>query len=345
MFPYPSGRIHMGHVRDYTLGDVVARSRRAQGFGVLHPMGWDAFGLPAENAAMAKGVHPAEWTYANIAEMRAQFQSMGLSLDWSREIATCDPEYYRHEQTMFLDFLEAGLVYRKESWVNWDPVDQTVLANEQVIDGRGWRSGAAVERRKLAQWFFRITAYNQDLLDALATLDRWPAKVRLMQEKWIGRSEGARVRFPIIGRAAPLEVFTTRPDTLFGASFMALAPDHPLSGELAAQRPEIAAFIAECARTGDQRGGDRAGREGRLRYRAALPQPARPGSGAAGLRRQLRAHGLWHRRDLRLSGARPARPGVRPEVPPAGAAGGPAAGRGPRSVSRSATRPTSATAG
>ena len=200
MFPYPSGRIHMGHVRNYTLGDVVARYKRAQGFSVLHPMGWDAFGLPAENAAMAKGVHPAEWTYANIAEMRAQFQSMGLSLDWSREIATCDPAYYRHEQAMFLDFLEAGLVYRKESWVNWDPVDQTVLANEQVIDGQGWRSGAVVERRKLAQWFFKITEYTEELLDALATLDRWPPKVRLMQERWIGRSEGARVRFPIVGR-------------------------------------------------------------------------------------------------------------------------------------------------
>jgi leucyl-tRNA synthetase len=249
MFPYPSGRIHMGHVRNYTLGDVVARFKRSQGFAVLHPMGWDAFGLPAENAAMAKRVHPAEWTYANIEEMRAQFQSMGLSLDWSREVATCDPEYYRHEQAMFLDFLDAGLVYRKESSVNWDPVDQTVLANEQVIDGRGWRSGAVVERRKLAQWFFKITAYNQDLLDALETLDRWPPKVRLMQERWIGRSEGARVRFPIVGRAAALEVFTTRPDTLFGASFMALAPDHPLSGELAETDPKMAAFIAECART------------------------------------------------------------------------------------------------
>jgi leucyl-tRNA synthetase len=248
MFPYPSGRIHMGHLRAYTLGDVVARCKRAQGYNVLHPMGWDAFGLPAENAAMAKRVHPAEWTYANIAEMRAQFQSMGLSLDWSREIATCDPAYYRHEQAMFLDFLEAGLVYRKESWVNWDPVDQTVLANEQVIEGRGWRSGAVVERRKLAQWFFRITAYSQELLDALATLDRWPPKVRLMQERWIGRSEGARVRFPVIGRAAPLEVFTTRPDTLFGASFMALAPDHPLSVELATRDPGIAGFVTECAK-------------------------------------------------------------------------------------------------
>jgi leucyl-tRNA synthetase len=249
MYPYPSGRIHMGHVRNYTIGDVVARYKRAQGHDVLHPMGWDAFGLPAENAAMSKGVHPADWTYANIEEMRAQIQSMGLSLDWSREIATCDPAYYRHEQAMFLDFLDAGLVYRKESWVNWDPVDHTVLANEQVIDGRGWRSGAVVERRKLAQWFFKITAYDQELLDALATLDRWPPKVRLMQEKWIGRSEGARVRFPIIDRAQPLEVFTTRPDTLFGASFMALAPDHPLSSELAAQDQGVASFIAESART------------------------------------------------------------------------------------------------
>ncbi len=250
MFPYPSGRIHMGHVRNYTLGDVVARHRRARGYDVLHPMGWDAFGLPAENAAMAKGVHPAAWTHANIDEMRAQLKSMGLSLDWSREIATCDPDYYRHEQAMFLDFLDAGLVERKESWVNWDPLDQTVLANEQVIDGRGWRSGAVVERRKLAQWFLKITEYSQDLLDALDHLERWPDKVRLMQEKWIGRSEGALVRFPIIGRERPLEVFTTRPDTLFGASFMALAPDHPLSRELAERDPGVGAFIAECAKLG-----------------------------------------------------------------------------------------------
>jgi leucyl-tRNA synthetase len=250
MFPYPSGRIHMGHVRNYTLGDVIARYKRAQGYNVLHPMGWDAFGLPAENAAMAKGVHPAAWTYANIAEMREQFQSMGLSLDWSREVGTCDPAYYRHEQAMFLDFLEAGLVYRKESWVNWDPIDRTVLANEQVIDGRGWRSGAVVERRKLAQWFFRITAFREELLDALSDLERWPDKVRLMQERWIGRSRGARVRFEIIGREAPLEVFTTRPDTLFGASFMAVAPDHPLALELAAGNERLQAFIDECARTG-----------------------------------------------------------------------------------------------
>ncbi len=250
MFPYPSGRIHMGHVRNYTLGDVVARFKRAQGFNVLHPMGWDAFGLPAENAAMAKGVHPAAWTYANIAEMRDQLKSMGLSLDWSRELATCDPDYYRHEQAMFLDFLEAGLVYRKESSVNWDPVDQTVLANEQVIDGRGWRSGALVERRKLAQWFLKITAYSDELLASLAELERWPDKVRLMQENWIGRSEGALVRFPIDGQAEPLEVFTTRPDTLFGASFMAISPDHPLAAACAAQDPDLAAFIEACAQLG-----------------------------------------------------------------------------------------------
>jgi leucyl-tRNA synthetase len=250
MFPYPSGRIHMGHVRNYTLGDVVARARRAQGFNVLHPMGWDAFGLPAENAARDKGVHPATWTRANIAEMRDQIKSMGLSLDWSRELATCDPDYYTHEQAMFLDFMAEGLVYRRESWVNWDPIDQTVLANEQVVDGRGWRSGAEVERRKLSQWFLRITAYNEELLEALDRLERWPDKVRLMQRNWIGRSEGARIRFEIEGRSDRLEVFTTRPDTLFGASFMAIAPDHPLARELAPGDPALAAFIEECRHLG-----------------------------------------------------------------------------------------------
>jgi leucyl-tRNA synthetase len=249
MFPYPSGRIHMGHVRNYTLGDVISRYKRAQGYNILHPMGWDAFGLPAENAAMAKGVHPAAWTYANIEEMRAQLQSMGLSLDWSREVATCDPEYYRHEQAMFLDFLAAGLVDRKESWVNWDPVDHTVLANEQVIDGRGWRSGAPVERRKLAQWFLKITDYSEELLEALPSLDHWPDKVRAMQERWIGRSVGARVRFRIRDRDDGIEVFTTRPDTLFGASFIAIAPDHPLSMTLAADDSGVARFVADCAAT------------------------------------------------------------------------------------------------
>ncbi len=250
MFPYPSGRIHMGHVRNYTLGDVVARLKRAQGYNVLHPMGWDAFGLPAEGAAVRRGVHPRDWTWGNIAEMRAQIRSMGLSIDWRREFATCDPAYYRHEQAMFLDMVERGLVYRRESWVNWDPVDQTVLANEQVIDGRGWRSGAPVERRKLAQWFFKITAYADDLLAALDRLERWPEKVRLMQRNWLGRSEGARIAFELVGRPNRLEVFSTRPDTLFGASFMALAPDHPLTTELAASDPCLAAFVAECLRGG-----------------------------------------------------------------------------------------------
>jgi leucyl-tRNA synthetase len=250
MFPYPSGKIHMGHVRNYTLGDAVARYRRARGFNVMHPMGWDAFGLPAENAAIERKVHPAEWTYSNIDTMRAQLRMMGMSLDWSREVATCHPGYYVHQQRMFLDFLEAGLAYRRESWVNWDPVDNTVLANEQVIDGRGWRSGAEVERRKLSQWFLRITAYSDELLDALDGLDRWPDKVRLMQANWIGRSEGAYVRFPLAGRDDRLEVFTTRPDTLFGASFCALSPNHPLTDELAAKDPALAAFVAECQRLG-----------------------------------------------------------------------------------------------
>ncbi len=250
MFPYPSGRIHMGHVRNYTLGDVVARYKRARGYNVLHPMGWDAFGLPAENAAIERGTSPAEWTYGNIATMRRQLQSMGLSIDWSREIATCHPGYYRHQQAMFLAFLRDGVAYRRESWVNWDPVDNTVLANEQVIDGRGWRSGAPIERRKLSQWFFRITADAQALLDDLATLDRWPERVRLMQQNWIGRSEGARIRFGIESRSEPLEVFTTRPDTLFGASFCAISPNHPLAVALSVDNADLAGFIAECSRLG-----------------------------------------------------------------------------------------------
>ena len=251
MFPYPSGRIHMGHVRNYTLGDVVARYKRARGFNVLHPMGWDAFGLPAENAAIENKVHPAAWTRDNIAAMRRQLKRMGLSYDWNRELSTCEPEYYRHEQKMFLDFLKHDLVYRKESWVNWDPVENTVLANEQVIEGRGWRSGAPVEKRLLSQWFLRITAYCDDLLDALKTLDRWPERVRLMQENWIGRSEGARVFFSIAGRAGDkIEVFTTRPDTLFGASFLAISPNHPLAQAEAKGDPKLAAFIAECNRIG-----------------------------------------------------------------------------------------------
>ena len=248
MFPYPSGRIHMGHVRNYTLGDVVARFKRSQGYNVLHPMGWDAFGLPAENAAMQRGVHPAVWTKENIAAMRHQLRRMGLSYDWNREFATCDPSYYRHEQKMFLDFLREGLVYRREAWINWDPVENTVLANEQVIDGKGWRSGAPVERRKLSQWFLRITAFADELLQGLAALPRWPERVRLMQENWIGRSKGARVLFRLAGRDDLLDVYTTRPDTLFGASFCAIAADHPLALERAEHDPALGAFIAECAR-------------------------------------------------------------------------------------------------
>ncbi|MFT5488279.1 MAG: leucyl-tRNA synthetase [Alphaproteobacteria bacterium] len=250
MFPYPSGRIHMGHVRNYTMGDVVARYKRARGFNVLHPMGWDAFGMPAENAAMEKKVHPAEWTYANIDTMRRQLKLMGLSIDWTREIATCHPDYYRHEQKMFLDFIEAGLIHQREAWVNWDPVDQTVLANEQVIDGCGWRSGAPVEKRRLSQWFFKITDYAQELLDALDTLDRWPDKVRLMQANWIGRSEGLRIAFEMENRKDDLEVYTTRPDTIFGASFCAMSPEHPLAAELADGNADLTAFIEECGRLG-----------------------------------------------------------------------------------------------
>ncbi|MEE8276318.1 MAG: leucine--tRNA ligase [Alphaproteobacteria bacterium] len=250
MFPYPSGRIHMGHLRCYTLGDVIARYKRARGYDVLHPMGWDAFGLPAENAAMEKGVHPAEWTHANIAVMRDQLKSMGLSIDWSREFATCDPDYYRHEQHMFLVFFEAGLVAREEGWVNWDPIDQTVLANEQVIDGKGWRSGAPIERRKLPQWFLKITDYAEDLLAGLETLERWPERVRLMQENWIGRSEGAFIDFDLAGRNDRLSVYTTRPDTIFGASFCAVAADHPLADELAGSDAELAEFIETCRRLG-----------------------------------------------------------------------------------------------
>jgi leucyl-tRNA synthetase len=255
MFPYPSGRIHMGHVRNYALGDVVARYKRARGFNVLHPMGWDAFGMPAENAAMERGVHPKGWTYDNIASMRAELKRLGLSIDWSRELATCDPAYYGQQQSWFLKLWKRGLAYRKEGVVNWDPVDNTVLANEQVIDGKGWRSGAPVEKRKLTQWFLRITDYADALIEGLATLDRWPDKVRLMQENWIGRSKGLRMRFPFAGTAPHgfedgLEVYTTRPDTLFGASFLGIAPGHPLAERLAAADSRVAAFVEACRRGG-----------------------------------------------------------------------------------------------
>jgi leucyl-tRNA synthetase len=253
MFPYPSGRIHMGHVRNYTMGDVFARYRRMQGHEVLHPMGWDAFGMPAENAAMERKVHPGDWTWANIRAMREQLQRLGFALDWEREFATCDPAYYCQEQALFLDLCEAGLVYRKESEVNWDPVDMTVLANEQVIDGRGWRSGAEVERRKLAQWFLKITDFADDLLEGLKTLDQWPEKVRLMQENWIGKSRGLQFRFrlsEVVDSLDDVEVFTTRPDTIFGASFVAIAAGHPIALAVAKTDPEAAAFIAECQRGG-----------------------------------------------------------------------------------------------
>ncbi|WAC28389.1 leucine--tRNA ligase [Ancylobacter sp. SL191] len=254
MFPYPSGRIHIGHGRNYVMGDVVARFKRMKGFNVLHPMGWDAFGLPAENAAIERNTHPGKWTYENIATMREQLKLLGLSLDWSREIATCDPDYYGEQQRIFLEFLAGGHVYRRESEVNWDPVDNTVLANEQVIDGRGWRSGALVERRKLAQWFFRISDAAEELLAGLDTLERWPDKVRLMQRNWIGRSEGLHVRFVIENAPEALskeiKVYTTRPDTLFGASFLALSPGHPLTEQLAAGNPALASFVEECRRGG-----------------------------------------------------------------------------------------------
>ncbi|MFN7093473.1 MAG: leucine--tRNA ligase, partial [Allorhizobium sp.] len=255
MFPYPSGRIHMGHVRNYAMGDVVARYKRARGYNVLHPMGWDAFGMPAENAARDNKVHPKEWTYQNIASMKLQLKAMGLSLDWSREFATCDVEYYQRQQHLFLDMMEKGLVYRKQSKVNWDPVDQTVLANEQVIDGRGWRSGALVEQRDLVQWFFKITDFSQDLLDSLETLDQWPEKVRLMQKNWIGRSEGMTIRWEVVPGTAPvgqneIPVYTTRPDTLFGASFLAIAADHPMARDAAKANPAIEAFCDECRQHG-----------------------------------------------------------------------------------------------
>ncbi len=250
MFPYPSGRIHVGHVRNYTLGDVVARYRSAQGFNVLHPMGWDAFGLPAENAAIERGAHPAKWTHENIASMKAQLQSMGLSIDWSREFATCDPDYYAHEQRMFLKFLEKGIAFRKESVVNWDPVDNTVLANEQVIDGKGWRTGAAVERKTLNQWFLKITDYAEELLQDLQGLERWPEKVRVMQENWIGKSVGLQFTWDIVDSDKTIEVYTTRPDTLFGASFMALAPDHPMTKELCAGKDGFEEFLAACQAQG-----------------------------------------------------------------------------------------------
>ena len=246
MFPYPSGNIHMGHVRNYTLGDVVARYKKANGFNVLHPMGWDSFGLPAENAAKENNVHPSEWTNKNISTMKEQLKSMGLSYDWSREVSTCDPQYYKFEQKMFIDFFQKGLAYKKESWVNWDPVEKTVLANEQVIDGRGWRSNAIVEKKLLNQWFLKMTHYADDLLETIGNLKNWPDRVKLMQNNWIGKSLGANINFKIIEKNEIIEVFTTRPDTLFGASFIALAPSHPISLDLSKNNSTIKNFIDEC---------------------------------------------------------------------------------------------------
>ena len=250
MFPYPSGRIHIGHVRNYTMGDVLARYKRMTGHEVLHPMGWDAFGMPAENAAMEKNVHPGGWTRDNIANMKAQLKRLGFAIDWTRELATCEPEYYGHEQALFLKLYAAGLVYRKESAVNWDPVDMTVLANEQVIDGKGWRSGAPVERRKLSQWFLKITDFADELLIGLGTLDKWPDKVRLMQENWIGKSQGLKCTFRFPGGTDGIDVFTTRPDTMFGASFVAIAADHPVAQKLAANASDLQSFIEECRKGG-----------------------------------------------------------------------------------------------
>jgi leucyl-tRNA synthetase len=250
MFPYPSGRIHMGHVRNYTMGDVLARFKRMTGHAVLHPMGWDSFGMPAENAAMEKKVHPGAWTRQNIAAMKKQLKRLGLAIDWSRELSTCEPDYYGHEQALFLDMLKAGLVYRKESTVNWDPVDMTVLANEQVIDGRGWRSGALVEKKKLNQWFLKITDFAEELLEGLGYLDKWPGKVKLMQENWIGKSQGLECTFNLTGTGDGIDIFTTRPDTMFGASFVAIAAEHPLSLELAENAPALQDFIADCKKGG-----------------------------------------------------------------------------------------------
>lgn len=250
MFPYPSGRLHVGHLRNYVMGDVVARYKRAQGFSVLHPMGWDAFGLPAENAARATGVHPSDWTHKNIAEMRADLKGVGLSIDWEREIATCDPEYYGQQQKLFIDFFKAGLLYRKQSSVNWDPVDQTVLANEQVVDGKGWRSGAAVEKKMLDQWFFNITSYKDDLLESLDGLPEWPDRVRLMQKNWIGRSEGLQIKWKLDGSDEVVETFTTRPDTIFGAAFLAIAHDHPLAVAAGEKNQDIGSFLKTCSQTG-----------------------------------------------------------------------------------------------
>ena len=339
MFPYPSGRLHVGHARNYAMGDVVARFKRARGFNVLHPMGWDAFGLPAENAAAERGVEPPAWTHDNIAVMREELKRLGLSIDWSREFATCDPAYYGRQQAWFLTLWKRGLAYRKEGLVNWDPVDMTVLANEQVIDGRGWRSGAVVERRKLTQWFLRITDYADDLLEGLKTLDRWPDKVRLMQENWIGKSRGLRLTFAFAGRAGGSEA---------GLERLHHPPRHPVRRQLRGHRPgPPPGRTPGRRRSRDRRlhrpmplrrdlgGRDRDGREAwPLTPASTVAHPFDPNKELAGVDRQLHPHGLWHRRHLRLPGPRPARPRLRPQIRPAGHPGGPAARRGSGRVSR-----------
>jgi leucyl-tRNA synthetase len=305
MFPYPSGRIHIGHVRNYTMGDVIARYKKATGHNVLHPMGFDAFGMPAENAAMENGGHPADWTYQQHRHDGAQMKPLGSGSTGRAMFATCDPEYYGQQQALFLDFLEKGLVYRKNAVVNWDPVDMTVLANEQVIDGKGWRSGAEVERRELTQWFFKISDFSEELLDALDGLDNWPAKVKLMQANWIGKSRGLQFAFGLTradGGHDRVEVYTTRPDTLLGASFIGISPDHPLAKELEATRPEVAAFCADARGGTTEEAIEKAEKLG-LRHRPDRAAPVRPRVGTAGLHRQLHPDGLRHRRDLRLSGA------------------------------------------
>ena len=338
MFPYPSGRIHMGHVRNYTQGDVIARYKRARGFNVLHPMGWDAFGLPAENAAMEKKVHPKKWVYENIATMKAQLKVMGLSLDWSRELASCDPSYYRHQQKMFLDFWKAGLAYRKEAWVNWDPVDNTVLANEQVIEGKGWRTGAPVERRMLTQWNLRITKFADELLSRLDTLERWPEKVRLMQANWIGKSRGARVFWQLtdaVGRRSrqARDLHHAARHALW--RFLRGAVARTSAGHRAGREGSgPAALRRRKPQDRHRRGRGRDRGEDRLQAAAARQASVDAGQDPAGLCRQLRADGIRHRRHLRLPRPRRARPRIRHQVRPADHPGGDARGRRPQELQR-----------
>ena len=313
MFPYPSGRLHMGHVRNYTIGDVIARYQRMRGKNVLQPMGWDAFGLPAENAAIANGVPPAKWTYDNIAYMRSQLKSLGFAIDWSREVATCRPEYYRWNQWLFLRMREKGIAYKTTGVVNWDPVDQTVLANEQVIDGRGWRTGALVEKREIPMYYLRITDYAEELLEALDGLPGWPERVRTMQANWIGRSEGLEIEFPVEDRDDHLTIFTTRPDTLYGVTYMAIAPEHPLALAAAADNLELRVFIDECRHQGMTEAAletaEKRGMPTGCHAIHPLTGPAR-----ARLGRQLRADGLRHRCGHVRAGPRPARLGIRPPL-------------------------------